>query len=83
MLLSMVLSKAGLIVEDINTFLEVLMVGATIPDLGVALSLENMPIACFPHKSDVLTLLLLMNKMIAAQQTSNFCHLNLVVMLHM
>ena len=49
MLLSMVLSKAGLIVEDINTFLEVLMVGATIPDLGVALSLENMPIACFPH----------------------------------
>ena len=59
------------------------MVGATIPDLGVALSLENMPIACFPHKSDVLTLLLLMNKMIAAQQTSNFCHLNFVVMLHL
>ena len=64
MLLSMVLSKAGLIVEDMNQFLEVLVLGASIPDLGVALSLENMPIACFLHKSVVLTFLLLMNKIL-------------------
>ena len=41
----------GFPVEDIIKFLEALMVGPKTPDLGVALSLENMSIACFPHKN--------------------------------
>ena len=55
MLLSKMLSLHGFPVEDMNKFLEVLMVGTKIPDLGVALLLENMPIASFLHKSVVLT----------------------------
>ena len=56
MLLSKMLSLHGFPVEDMNKFLEVLMVGTIIPDLGVALLLENMSIASFrvsiKHKSN-------------------------------
>ena len=41
----------GFPVEDIIKFLEALMVGPKTPNLGGALSLENMPIACFRHKN--------------------------------
>ena len=42
------LSSGG---PDIIKFLEALMVGPKTPNLGGALSLENMPIACFRHKN--------------------------------